>query len=275
MIRSFAATLAGLLVAVPVLAADKTEVRVTWHGQSFFEIASSKGTTIVIDPHSILEYQPLPVVRAHAIFCTHLHSDHTQIKQVENSEKAAGKFPQAKVFFGLKKEGLGETWVKVDEKINDVHIRSVPTYHDNVAGMKNGKNTCFVLDLDGITVAHLGDLGHKLTPRQLKAIGPVDVLLIPVGGVYTINGSEAREIVEQIKPKKYIIPMHCGTKVYDDLLSPKEFLEEFPRERVATSATNALVVNVAYKPPAPIVVVLNWEAKLLKKKRDDKKDGKK
>jgi L-ascorbate metabolism protein UlaG (beta-lactamase superfamily) len=271
MLRTFMAGLAGLLVACPVVAADKTQVRVTWHAQSYFEIASSKGTTVVIDPHAILEYGKIPGVRGDVILVTHLHSDHTQVKEVENAEKAAGKFPKAKVIMGLKKEGLGETWVKVDEKVKDVRIRSVPSYHDNVNGMKNGKNTIFVLEMDGITVVHLGDLGHKLNARQLKTIGPVDVLLIPVGGVYTINGTEAKEVVDQIKPKKYIIPMHCATRIYDDLLSAKEFLEEFPKEQVAVSSGNTLMVNVDYKPPAPIVAVLNWEATIKKKKKDEKK----
>jgi L-ascorbate metabolism protein UlaG (beta-lactamase superfamily) len=273
--RFLAAVLAASFLALPLVAAektaDKTTVRVTWHAQSYFEIASSKGTTIVIDPHAILEYGKIPGVFGHVILCTHLHSDHTQVNQVENAEKAVGKFPQAKIIYGLKKDGLGEEWVKVDEKMKDVHIRSVPSYHDNVQGMKNGKNTIFVLEMDGISVVHLGDLGQKLNARQLKAIGPVDVLLIPVGGVYTINGSEAKEVVDQIKPKKYIIPMHCGTRIYDDLLPPTEFVEEFPKERIATATTNTLMVNVAYNPPAPIVAVLNYEAKVKIIKKEKKK----
>jgi L-ascorbate metabolism protein UlaG (beta-lactamase superfamily) len=273
MTRFFAALAIGLVIAVPVGAAEKTEVRIAWHAQSYFEIASSKGTTIVIDPHAILEYGKIPGVRAHVILCTHNHNDHNQVKEVENQEKEVGKFPKAKVIMGLVKEGLRETWAKVDEKFQDVHIRSIPTYHDNVGGMKNGKNNCFVLDMDGITIAHLGDLGHKLSPRQLKMIGPVDVLLIPVGGVYTINGSEAKEVVDQIKPKKYIIPMHCGIRgIYDDLMFRDEFLEEFPKAQVArTRDTNTLMVNTAYKPPAPIVAVLTWEVKLKKKKKEEKK----
>src|SRR5207253_3218783 len=105
-------------------------------------------------------------------------------------------------------------------------IRTVGVYHDEVEGMRYGKNTIFILEVDGWRIVHLGDLGHLLTPAQLKQIGPVDVLMIPVGGVYTLNGSEARKVVEQIKPKEYILPMHYGTAIFDDLLSPAEFLED-------------------------------------------------
>jgi L-ascorbate metabolism protein UlaG (beta-lactamase superfamily) len=270
MTRSFTALAATLLLTAPLAAADKprTEVQITWHGQSWFEITSSKGTNIVIDPHAIIEYGPITGVRAHLILSTHFHNDHTQYQVIENFEKPLGKkWPKPEVINGLKREGGRETWNKVDKQFRDVHIRSVPTFHDTESGLSKGKNTVFVLELDGIRVVHLGDLGHKLTRPQIKAIGPVDVLLIPVGGVYTINGSEAKEVVEQLKPKKYIIPMHCATRVYEDLLSVKEFLEDQKKENVARSADNTLVVKTDFKPPSPIIVVLNWEAAPKKKKR--------
>jgi L-ascorbate metabolism protein UlaG (beta-lactamase superfamily) len=261
MMRSLLALAAGFLAATPLLAADqpRTEVKITWHGQSWFEITSSKGTNIVIDPHAIIEYGPIKGVYAHAILNSHFHNDHTQNQVIENFKEKVGKWPKAKVIEGLRREGVSEAWNQIDEKVRDVRIRSVGTYHDNVQGMSKGKNTVFIIEVDGIRVVHLGDLGHKLTKGQIKAIGPVDVLLIPVGGVYTINGSEAKEVVEQLKPKKYIIPMHCATRVYEDLLSVKEFLEDQKKENIARSADNMLAVKVDFKPPEPIIVVLNWE----------------
>jgi L-ascorbate metabolism protein UlaG (beta-lactamase superfamily) len=124
--------------------------------------------------------------------------------------------------------------------------------------------------VDGINIVHLGDLGHMLTPAQIKEIGKVDVLLIPVGGVYTINGDDAKKVVKQLKPKKYIIPMHCGTRVYDDVLSPAEFLEDQPKANVARSADNVLYVKGNFNPASPIIVVLNWEAAPIKKRNRDK-----
>jgi L-ascorbate metabolism protein UlaG (beta-lactamase superfamily) len=96
-----------------------------------------------------------------------------------------------------------------------------------------------------------------LSNAQLKAIGPVDILMIPVGGVYTINGSEAKQVVEQLKPRYFILPMHCGTRVYEDLLSAEEFLDE--QKNVKKNNTNELSIEVGMKQPAePTIVVLHW-----------------
>jgi L-ascorbate metabolism protein UlaG (beta-lactamase superfamily) len=96
-----------------------------------------------------------------------------------------------------------------------------------------------------------------LTPQQVKAIGPVDVLMIPVGGVYTLNGSDAKKVVEQLKPRQYVIPMHYGTKVYEDLLPIDEFVEDLKNVKRFTG--NKLEVESDFKPEQPIVAVLNWQ----------------
>jgi L-ascorbate metabolism protein UlaG (beta-lactamase superfamily) len=83
-----------------------------------------------------------------------------------------------------------------------------------------------MMDIDGIRIVHLGDLGHILNKTQLKKLGAVDVLMVPVGGVYTLNGIDAFKVVEQIKPKRHIIPMHYGTIVYSDLLPISYFMDE-------------------------------------------------
>jgi L-ascorbate metabolism protein UlaG (beta-lactamase superfamily) len=103
--------------------------------------------------------------------------------------------------------------------------------------------------------AHLGDLGHVLSAKDIQKIGPIDVLMIPVGGVYTINGSEAKQVVNQLKPKRLIFPMHYGVKGYDDLLSADEFIEEQPHVRKLE--TNKFVIDPAAKTDAPTVVILN------------------
>jgi L-ascorbate metabolism protein UlaG (beta-lactamase superfamily) len=271
--RSLAALIIGLLVAGPAVAAAKSvpTVKITWHGQSFFEVTSSKGTTVVIDPHAIIEYGRIDGVFGHVILNSHFHNDHTQNQVVENFKEKTAKWPKAKVIEGLKRAGTGESWNTIDEDFKDFHIRTVGTYHDTTEGMQRGKNAVFILKVDGITIVHLGDLGHVLSKAQVKAIGPVDVLLIPVGGVYTINGSEAKDVVAQLKPKKYIIPMHCATKVYEDVLSVKEFLEDQKREDIAVSSDNTLVVRTDYKPSAPTIAVLNWEPAPKRKKRDQDK----
>jgi L-ascorbate metabolism protein UlaG (beta-lactamase superfamily) len=251
MIRSLTILAAALGVSGPVTAADAPAAKVTirWHGQSFFEIESSKGTRIVTDPHAIDAFGRTDV-SADLVLISHLHSDHTQVDVLRNAAKA-------KILTGLKANGKKTDWNPIDETFRDVHIRSVGVYHDNAEGMERGKNAIFIIEVDGIRIVHLGDLGHLLTPKQIKAIGPVDVLMIPVGGVYTINGSDAKEVVAQLKPRMYIIPMHYGTKTFDDLLPPDEFLED--QKNVKKYISNKLTVESGFKPAEPIVAILDWK----------------
>jgi L-ascorbate metabolism protein UlaG (beta-lactamase superfamily) len=233
-------------------AADTSRpVTIRWFGQSFFQIESSRGTRIAIDPHMIEAYGRKPVA-ADLVLITHLHNDHTQLDAIQNKVKA-------KVLVGLRQiEGTRRLdWNPIDETFRDVHVRSVGVYHDNVKGMERGKNTIFVLEVDGVRIVHLGDLGHLLEPADIKKIGPVDVLMIPVGGVYTINGAEAKQVVEQLKPRQYIIPMHYGTLVYEDLLPATEFLDE--QKNVKKFTGNKLTTEAGLKPAEPIVAVLDWK----------------
>jgi L-ascorbate metabolism protein UlaG (beta-lactamase superfamily) len=255
MIRSLAALSAGLLLVGAVTAADsdKAQVLIRWHGQSFFEIQSSKGTRIVTDPHAIEAYGRT-TVEADLVTISHFHNDHTQIGVIENEDKA-------RKMEGLKVEGKKVEWKQIDEKFKDVHVRTVGVYHDPRKGMERGKCSVFIFEMDGLHIVHLGDLGHLLSDDEIKAIGPVDVLMIPVGGIYTINGAEAKKVVEQLKPRQYIIPMHYGTKVFDYVLPVDEFLEEQKKENVKKLATNELVVKPDFKPAEPVIAVLHWEKK--------------
>jgi L-ascorbate metabolism protein UlaG (beta-lactamase superfamily) len=126
--------------------------------------------------------------------------------------------------------------------VKDLTITSVGVYHDDVQGLKRGITTVFIVDVDGWRICHLGDLGHKLTPAQLKAIGQVDVLMIPAGGIYSLNGSEAKEVLMQLKPKEFVFAIHIGTKQYDDLLPIDEFVDENPY-RVAVVRDDELIIN--------------------------------
>jgi L-ascorbate metabolism protein UlaG (beta-lactamase superfamily) len=256
--RLLSALAALLLLAAAAPAAEGKKITIRWHGQSFFEIVSSAGTRIVLDPHAIEAYGR-KVVSADLVLLSHFHVDHTHTEVIENLDKA-------KVITGLKKldkDGLRQDWNVVNEKFKDVRVQTVGTYHDAESGTKRGKNGVFVIEVDGLRIVHLGDLGHTLNRSQLRKIGAVDVLLVPIGGVYTINGLDAQKVVEQIKPKRCIIPMHYGTKVYDFLLDldKSHFLDDqmmgevkkFPR-------TNELVIDAAAPPPtAPLIAILHWE----------------
>jgi L-ascorbate metabolism protein UlaG (beta-lactamase superfamily) len=251
----------GLLEMVgPGHPGEKTEawkpIQITWHGHSFFEIKSSKGTNLVIDPHMIPAYGRVIGLKADIVLMSHNHDDHTQLGAIDNIKDK--KDHKVKIISGLKGPGLKATWNPVDEQFKDIHIRSVGVYHDSEQGLKYGKNSIFIIEVDGWRVVHLGDLGHVLTPELVKKIGPMDVLMIPVGGIYTINGSEAKKVVEQLKPKEYIFPMHCGTKVFDDLLTPAEFLEDQPRANVTSSRDNTITLNRDKQRPRPLIVLLHY-----------------
>ena len=240
------------MFALPSFTADQRTVTLRWHGQSFFEVISSAGTRIVLDPHALDAYGRT-ILRADLVLVSHLHPDHSQLDVVENRA-------QAKILLGLKIDGRRTDWNKIDQDFRDVHIKSVPTYHDASEGLERGKNAVFVLTVDGLHIVHLGDLGHALTPSQIHEIGPVDVLLVPVGGVYTLNGTEARKVVAQLKPRQYIVPMHYGTAVFDEVLPVDEFLEEWPAQDIKRfEHTNELKVETTFHPRSPLIAVLNYK----------------
>jgi len=266
MSRFLIALCAGILVTGPICAADAKNVSITWHGQSFFEIKTTKGTRIAVDPHLIDAYGR-PVVNADLVLLSHNHTDHTQTAAIDNIDKA-------KVIKGWKDEkgdGKKVDWNIIDETFKDVKVRTVGTFHDNMNGMKRGLNTVLIMEFDGLKVVHLGDLGHTLTDAQIKKIGEVDVLFVPAGGVYTLNGEDAATVVKQLKPKHCVIPMHYGTKVYDDVLPVDEFLDNSKSGSIRTLKTNEFTLDPSAKAPAdPQIVVMQWEPPSGKEKDKDK-----
>jgi L-ascorbate metabolism protein UlaG (beta-lactamase superfamily) len=256
---------AALLIHfLPADAAEPKKVLLRWHGQSMFDIESSQGTRVLFDPHAI-EAFGRKVLRADLVCISHFHSDHTQVGILENRDKA-------RILHGLAVKNKRLDWNPIDEKFRDVHVRTVGVYHDTTEGMERGKNAVFIVEMDGLRFVHLGDLGHVLSPEQVKEIGPVDVLMIPVGGVYSINGSEAKKVVAQLKPRMYVLPMHYGTKVFDELLTADEFLDEQSKDSVCWYSeednrlnfrrfpvTNRLTIETDFKPAEPVIAILNWK----------------
>jgi L-ascorbate metabolism protein UlaG (beta-lactamase superfamily) len=260
--------LAVLLLGVGLASADDKKVVIRWHGQSMFEIISTKGTRIVTDPHAIDAYNR-PQVKADLVLMTHMHQDHTATDAITNLK-------QAKQINALKKDENGrDTWNIIDVTFKDVRIQTVGTFHDDMAGAQRGKNGVLVIDVDGLRIVHLGDLGHVLRAEQLRKIHkaddnagarhPIDVLMIPVGGVYTINGLDAQKVVEQLTPRRYILPMHYGTRVYTELLDLEKtyFLDDQKMGKVERMPrSNEITIDPTSKPPQqPIVAILNWEMK--------------
>jgi L-ascorbate metabolism protein UlaG (beta-lactamase superfamily) len=260
MLRFLTAALGILCFAASSQAADGKHLTIRWHGQAFFEIITSAGTRIVTDPHAIEAFGERKNIKADLITISHFHNDHTQVGVIENFEPSKAKDMVRLGLKGEKGDGKHVDWNILDEKFKDVHLRTVGAYHDDMKGMQRGKNAVFIFEVDGLRIVHLGDLGHVLTKEQIKKIGPVDVLMIPVGGVYTINGSDAKQVVEQLKPRYFILPMHYGVKGYDALLTPEEFLDDQKLDVIRPR--KELVIDVGAKPPEkPKIVMLGWDAK--------------
>jgi L-ascorbate metabolism protein UlaG (beta-lactamase superfamily) len=168
-----------------------TAMEIIWLGHSSFLIRG-KSIKVVTDPFDPkLIGMKFTKTEGDIVTISHDHPDHNQADLV----KGEGEESPFVIF------GPGEYEVK------GVSVFGVATYHDEVGGSKRGKNTVYVIEIDGVKICHLGDLGHKLTDGQLTEIGDVDVLLIPVGGFFTIDAKVASEVVGQLEPR-FVIPMH-------------------------------------------------------------------
>jgi len=163
-------------------------VFVKWWGHSCFEIRGQ--VTVITDPHDGKSVNmAAPQAKADIILISHGHDDHASGKDAV-AKKGSKVFDHAGNF-----EERG------------VKISGIDFFHDNVRGARRGRNTVFVFELDSIRFAHLGDLGHLLTDPEVEKLGAIDVLMIPVGGYYTIDSAAATVIVNRLKPR-IAIPMH-------------------------------------------------------------------
>ncbi len=248
----FAAVMLTLTFSLGVTSTQdpKKPFTVRWFGQSFVQIETPGGKKVVFDPHAIPAFGR-PAVSADVLLISHEHDDHNQTEIL--AEKPA------RVFRGLKPATRGRSpeWNTINEKVGGITIKSVGTYHDAEQGLARGKNTVFVVEADGLRFVHLGDLGHELSDQQIKAIGTVDVLFVPIGGVYTINGTQAKKVIEKLKPRLYAIPIHYGVPGYDDLLTADEFLDGLTGVKKLT--TNELTIPPDLKAEKPTVVLLHWQ----------------
>ncbi len=128
-----------------------------------------------------------------AVLITHDHCDHNTIPEIKNDDNSKP----------IVIKGPGEYEIK------NAQIIGVSSFHDDKNGQERGKNTIYQMEIDGLTLVHLGDLGQKLTSEQIEQLNTVEILMIPVGGVYTIDASIAAETITQLEPS-IILPMHYG-----------------------------------------------------------------
>ena len=190
-------------------------MEITYIGHSCFKI-KGKDLTLVIDP-----YEPkqtgydISKLKADLVLSSHDHFDHNYFKAVSDYKmeiKTAGEY-----------------------EVGGVYIEGIPTYHDDKEGSERGQNVMYQITMDDFNILHMGDLGHELSKETLEKILDIDVLLIPVGGTYTINAKTAAKVISSLEPG-IVVPMHYqdngGEGVGKELDQLKKFLEEMGDQNV-------------------------------------------
>jgi L-ascorbate metabolism protein UlaG (beta-lactamase superfamily) len=173
---------------------------------------------------------------ANIVTVSHQHPSHSYIQGIGGEPKIV--------------HGPGEY------EISGVLMIGIATFHDAERGKKRGENTVYLMEVDGVAICHLGDLGHALSDEQVEELGNVDVLLLPVGGVSTIGATTSAEIIRQLEPKA-VVPMHYKTPSISRELDPVEkFLKEMGMEQI--EARPKLTITRSSLPPSTQVFLLGY-----------------
>jgi L-ascorbate metabolism protein UlaG (beta-lactamase superfamily) len=209
-------------------------MKIKYLAHAAFLITAENGTRIVTDPYETsggLRYGAIKET-ADIVTASHEHGDHNNISAVKGS-------PQL---------------VKTSGEVKGIKIKAVPAAHDAKNGSQRGTNTIFCFEADGVNVCHLGDLGHELSTDQVKAIGSVDVLMVPVGGFFTIDAKTATKVCDQLKPK-VILPMHYKTEKADfPITGVEEFLKG--KDNVTRSKDSEIELKAGKLPAVTQIMVL-------------------
>ena len=183
-------------------------------GHAEFLIETQSGMRIVTDPYDAGTGYPVQKIRADVALISHGHHDHNAIENLEGltlTVKEAGVYTASK----------------------DIRVTALRSFHDDEQGSKRGETLLFITEADGLRIVHLGDLGCMPDKEQIRQLTQPDVLMIPVGGFYTIDGRKAREIVELLQPA-VTLPMHYKTMYNNDwpISGPEVFLEGIPEKDI-------------------------------------------
>lgn len=209
-------------------------MKIKYLAHAAFLITSEEGIKIVTDPYTTspgFGYGEITET-ADIVTVSHEHGDHNNVASVRGNPKA----------------------VRTTEEVKGIKIKGVVTAHDETGGSQRGKNTIFCFTINGINVCHAGDLGHELTAEQVQAIGKVDVLMIPVGGFFTIDAAAATRTCDQLKPKA-IFPMHYKTgKSGLPIAGVDDFLQD--KDNVTRSNDSEIELKADTLPAASQIIVL-------------------
>ncbi len=195
-------------------------MKIKWLGQASFLITSEAGIRIITDPYTPSERLTYDEIKesADVVTVSHEHGDHNNVAAVRGNPEV----------------------IRGTAKVKGIEFKSTPTYHDDAEGKSRGNNTIFCFEVDGMRVCHLGDLGHPLNDKQTAEIGSVDILLIPVGGNYTIDAKVATEVSSKLAPK-VIMPMHYSNERCPDF--PVAGVDEFLQGKEGVSRPDASEVE--------------------------------
>jgi len=212
-------------------------MKIKWLGQAAFLITAENGTRIITDPYEAgmgLNYGEINET-ADIVTVSHEHFDHNNVAAVKGNPTVI--------------RGAGTIEAK------GIKFQGVPSFHDDSGGKERGENTIFCFDVDGARICHLGDLGHQLDDQQAAMLGQVDILLIPVGGTFTVDAEAASQICDKLAPR-VVIPMHfrtprCGLPIAD----AAKFLED---KKNVSKRDSSEVELTSYNLPASrqIIVLL-------------------
>jgi L-ascorbate metabolism protein UlaG (beta-lactamase superfamily) len=216
-------------------------MKIKWNGHASFTITSADGTVLVTDPYdpngydSALQYTVVNE-RADAALVSHDHADHNYVEELAGDPRV----------------------IKGSGSIKNIEIKTIETYHDESKGSERGTNLVFIIKVDGINICFSGDLGHQLSDEQINAAGEIDILLVPVGGFFTLDAEGASQLVDILKPK-IVIPMHyktpkCGFPISDaepflalmkDVKKPDKSEIEITADRLPQTGPETWVLNHA------------------------------
>jgi L-ascorbate metabolism protein UlaG (beta-lactamase superfamily) len=214
-------------------------MKIKWLAHAAFLITSDSGTRIVTDPYATereLRHGDIKET-AEIVTVSHSHGDHNNVAAVRGNPLVLDKVDAVK--------GIKDKTIK---------IKAVAAAHDDSGGSQRGPDVIFCFEVDGVRICHCGDLGHVLTEAQVKAISPVDVLLVPVGDFFTVGAAGATRICAQLKPK-IIVPMHFKTdKIGFPIRPVDDFLKG--KSNVTRSAGSEIEVKAGKFPVDTQIVVL-------------------
>ncbi len=197
-------------------------MKIEYLGHSCFKLTTNNGTTVVTDPYTGVGYELSPSLRADLVTVSHEHFDHNYVRGVQCE----------RVLRGVKNLAY-----------KDIIVTAVETDHDPKGGSLRGKNIVYTFETEGIRVCHLGDLGEPYNEKTAEKLGKADILLIPIGGTYTIDAENAIHYLNAIRPKMAILMHYCPSDGTIDITSAEPFISLYGEDKVLAPLENYIQVE--------------------------------